>query len=261
MNKHNQALNRFQDKFLKSNYYRKISEFLIFKFFNEIKVKKDNINFLVSKNNFQLRKILRNDWEKVMLNLLNLCDEETLFLDIGANVGVVSCLLANKIKFGLAFEPIPSSFLRCVKNLNINKFKNIIPLQIAVSNNNEFITCTNIEEALTNYPINMNTEEGAATAERDGFVRTLSIKLDEILPYIYEISPSNLLIKIDVEGYEEFVLDGANEILKLELPIILCLEYSKQRFVLISKKLAKFNFKRISPPQGDDSENVFFSNR
>ena len=260
MNKHNRATKSFLKKFRISKSFRKISEFLLFKFFSEIKVKKDNINFLVCKNNFQLRKILRDDWEKVMINLLELGNENTLFLDIGANIGVISCLLAKKIKLGIAFEPIPSSFLRCVKNININNFENIIPLQIAASNNCQFITCTNLKEALTNYPINLNSEEGVATAKRDGFVKTLSIKLDELLPYIFEISPSNLLIKIDVEGYEEFVLEGANQLLSLSLPIIICIEYSEESFLSISKKLSKFNFKRIIPPKGDDNKNIFFSN-
>ncbi len=248
---------------IKFKAYRKLSEFILFKFFHEIKVKKDNINFLMNKKNFQLREILRSNWEKVMLNLLSLCNKETLFLDIGANAGVVSCLLAKKIKFGFAFEPVPSSFSRCVKNLNINKFTNIIPLQIAVSNKNDLIIITNLEEALTNYVINIDTEVGAATAQRDGSVRTLSVKLDNFLmPYIDKIRPKNLLIKIDVEGYEEFVLDGAHDLISSELPIILCLEYNSEEYLVsISNKLKKFNFQRFTPPKGDDHRNVFFSNR
>ena len=255
----------FKIKFdsIKYKIYRKLIEFIYFKFFHEIRVKKDNINFLMNKNNFQLREILRSDWEKVMLNLLNLCDKETLFLDIGANAGVISCLLAKKIKFGFAFEPVPSSFSRCVKNLNLNNFTNIIPLQIALSNKNDLILITNLDEALTNYVIDINTKEGAATAQRDGSVRTISVTLDNFLmPYIEKISPKNLLIKIDVEGYEEYVLEGANDLLSSGLPIILCLEdNSEDKLASITNRLKKHNFQRFTPPKGNDQKNVFFSNR
>ena len=264
LRKQNLNLKMVQFNSLKSKTYRKLSEFILFKFFHEIKVKKDNIKFLMSKNNYQLREILRSNWEKVMLNLLNLCNGETFFLDIGANAGVISCLLSKKIKFGFAFEPVPSSFSRCVKNLNINNFTNIIPLQIAVSNADDLIMLTNLKEALTNYQININTEEGSATAQRDGSVTSLSVKLDSFLiPYIDKISPLNLLIKIDVEGFENFVLEGSHDLLSLNLPMILCLEYNsdEEYLVSISNKLEKYNFKRFTPPKGDDYKNVFFSNR
>ena len=123
---------------------------------------------------------------------------------------------------------------------------------------------TNLEEALTNYQININTEEGSATAQRDGSVTSLSVKLDSFLiPYIDKISPLNLLIKIDVEGFENFVLEGSHDLLSLNLPMILCLEYNsdEEYLVSISNKLEKYNFKRFTPPKGDDYKNVFFSNR
>ena len=209
----------------KINLNRRISEFILFSFFKEIKAKKENINFIYTKDNYQLRKILRNDWEKVMLNLFDLCNNDTLFIDVGANIGIVSCLLSKKVRYGFAFEPVPSSFSRLVRNIDINNIKNIIPLQMAASNTNDLKVCTNLKNALTNYILDIETQEGKETALRDGSVKSLSIKLDElVLPFIDKFKGINILIKIDVEGHESFVLEGSSKILSLNLPITICLK-------------------------------------
>ena len=246
----------------KSAIKRRITEFILFSFFNELKVKKDNIKFHLSRNNYQLRRILREDWETVMLNLYDLSSDETLFIDVGANIGIVSCLLSKRVKFGFAFEPVPSSFSKLVKNINLNSITNIIPFQMAASDSIDMKTCTNLKNALTNYILDEDTKEGKETAQRDGSVKSLSIRLDDLIkPYINKFEDNNILLKIDVEGHEDFVLKGASELLSLDMPIVICLEYETQdRLNSLSKLVQKYNLKKFIPPNGEDGKNAFFRN-
>ena len=59
-------------------------------------------------------------------------------LDIGANIGyhtlISSKLVGNTGKI-YSFEPEPHNFKLLLKNIEINEFKNIIPINKALSNN------------------------------------------------------------------------------------------------------------------------------
>ncbi|PZV04873.1 MAG: hypothetical protein DCF23_05000 [Cyanobium sp.] len=53
------------------------------------------VNFRVMKSHYQLRYLLKHrQIEPVLSRLLSLCCPDTLFLDIGANVGLFSLLIA-----------------------------------------------------------------------------------------------------------------------------------------------------------------------
>jgi len=53
--------------------------------------------------------------------------------DIGANIGAHTLLMAKRCNAVFAFEPNPAIFKKLLDNLTLNKFKNVIPVQSAVS--------------------------------------------------------------------------------------------------------------------------------
>lgn len=132
-----------------------------------------------------------------------------IFVDIGANIGLYSLMAAKKIgKEGkvYSFEPVNKTFSRLLENIEINKFNNIIPVKKALSDKNgEFemnISCDGFDgwNSFTSITRgNKSVKEKVETITFDSFFH------DGVI--WNRIS----LIKIDVEGWEKFVLLGGEE--------------------------------------------------
>ena len=139
--------------------------------------------------------------------LMHLLREGDFFLDIGANVGHYTLLagIYSKCKV-VAIEPIPSTFERLVNNVKLNKWEHEAELlNIGLSNESGELVFTN-QQFTTN------------KVSTSGHGIKVTVKtLDEICT---EYIPD--FIKIDVEGYEWFVLNGGlNTLSKTNLKLIL----------------------------------------
>lgn len=135
--------------------------------------------------------------------LLHFLRGEDLFVDIGANVGsytILACSVAGAK--GIAFEPVPSTYNRLVANMRLNHLENTVK-------------CINK---------GVGYQQGTVAFTGDGDTTNHVIASDEqcnnksIVEMISLDTALNgeepSLIKIDVEGYETPVLEGANKTLK-----------------------------------------------
>jgi FkbM family methyltransferase len=130
-------------------------------------------------------------------------------VDIGANWGwytlIAAKLVGEKGKV-YAFEPEPYNYDLLLKNIEINGYDNIIPVQKAVSNKvgtvKLFLTQDNPGGLNTIYPYNHSLQRNFVEVETitlDNFFRDRKDKID--------------VIKMDVEGAEFAILQGMREIL------------------------------------------------
>jgi FkbM family methyltransferase len=156
-----------------------------------------------------------------MAYVLHVLSNEDLFIDVGANMGSYSILSCAAVgATGIAFEPVPSTFNRLVENIRINNIENnVMCINKGVGSEKGAISFTNGVDT-TNHVI--------SPGELCDDVITVDItSLDEEL---CNHNPS--LIKIDVEGFELPVLQGAKK--TLENPklhsIILELNGSGERY-------------------------------
>jgi len=135
--------------------------------------------------------------------LLHVLRGEDLFIDVGANVGSYTILACSAVGArGIAFEPVPSTYKRLVENMRLNHL-------------DEKVKCVNkgvgAQEGSIAFTSDSDTTNHAlASGEQcENIVNVEVITLDTVLN---DESPS--LAKIDVEGYETPVLEGAQETLK-----------------------------------------------
>jgi len=172
-----------------------------------------------------------------MAFLLHFLRPNDLFIDIGANVGAYTILASSEINAKtIAIEPVPSTFKNLMENIFINQMQEKVKaLNIGLGSKNGKLKFTKSFDSVNH----VATENETDTIEVD--VDTLdTILLKETCP---------MLLKIDVEGFETEVLNGADTTLsnKSLKAIIIELNGSGQRYGYdedqIHNKLMEHGFK------------------
>jgi len=156
--------------------------------------------------------------------------KKKIILDIGANIGGYSFYLApvvSKINGTcIAFEPRLQTFNRLKQNVKNSNFK---AEHLALSNTNGhgtlYLPTSHGCSSLVNHP------------EFDGF-KTESVPLMKLDNYIKANVKDDIgFIKIDVEGHEHEVIEGAVETIKTYCPLILC--ESENRHIMHTGRTTK----------------------
>lgn len=155
------------------------------------------------------------------------------FVDVGANVGRYSIMVANNLKGKgrlVAIEPAPEVFETLKKNVKLNKINNAILVNTACFSKNKvlkfYITKTLGQHSL--YGKGKN-------------IKLKARKLDDILKE-HKINDVNL-IKIDVEGAEFEVIKGASKTISGQKPMIIFESLEEERADKIKKFLEKKGYK------------------
>lgn len=156
--------------------------------------------------------ILGNDIDGVLLVHLTPSD---IFFDVGANVGRISGLINETVKKTVAFEPNPTHATQLRRMLSDN-----------------FIV---VEEALSNkierreFFLDVRPGEGSLASSlmilddlhENGMVSKILVDTNTLDNYVTQSGNVPTFIKIDVEGYEPEVVEGARETIRRFRPKIL----------------------------------------
>ena len=136
------------------------------------------------------------DYEE-MAFLLHFLRANDQFIDVGANIGAYSILAASQIGCKtIAFEPSKKNYSILQENIHLNNLQEFIEIHnFALGEKNETKTI-GTKGALTYITNNQNLDLQKIEIQR----------LDDFAEYAQ-------IIKIDVEGFEEFVLRGAKQVL------------------------------------------------
>lgn len=149
--------------------------------------------------------------------LLHTLRSGDLFVDVGANVGsftVLACSIDGVS--AIAFEPIPETAIKLRRNILINDFGTRVEVRMTgVSNTKCTLRFTKNQDSM-NHVVGKDDSEPASSIEVE------VVRLDDELSYL---PPGQLLVfKIDVEGHEYSVIEGARNILSKDTTIAVIME-------------------------------------
>ena len=125
------------------------------------------------------------------------------FVDVGANVGLFSALVFDCFKSFYLFEPSPSTFkaLQDTCNLNSGAQWNLFNVGVADQKGSmNFIDEGNLSGT---------SRFSGENIPKAGQSRTISVNVDTLDNLIPE-KIGDIILKVDVEGFEERVFKGAN---------------------------------------------------
>lgn len=218
----NKDIRKFKKNFFYYVLYRVLRNFLnkyikvkIYNFFIYCSYKKNKMSHSI------LRKCEFEDLKELQLIDKVSDDGPTLILDCGSNFGFYSIYTASKNNNNkaIAFEASPNTFQELKKNIEVNNLKNIKAYNLALTNtdNKDIIFFESINDWESSL-IESNSESKIQTKIKTTTLNSIISSND-----LYN---NHLVIKLDVEGYEMQIIDGAKKIIQKFSPIII-LEFSK----------------------------------
>jgi FkbM family methyltransferase len=146
-----------------------------------------------------------------------LLPEDGIFVDIGANVGIYSCVMAKYLDSKgsvISFEPMAENLVLLHKNIELNQFKNIKVYEVALSNNKG-----NFDLYVP--PSHQQGSSGCTQVWNPG--NWLSVGTTSATTLDIAFTKKRLdFIKIDTQGHELKILEGAKSTIEQYQPFILC---------------------------------------
>jgi FkbM family methyltransferase len=162
----------------------------------------------------------------------------SVVFDIGAHVGfytILASVLVGPSGRVISFEPLPRNLEYLRRHINLNRLTNITVVDAAVGN----------KAGRVRFEEGANHSMGRVTA--GGHIEVESIRIDQAVSEGTLPAPS--CIKIDVEGAELDVLDGACQLLTEERPTILMATHGSQIHEACCSFLTSIGY-RLTPLDG-----------
>jgi len=142
-------------------------------------------------------------------------------IDIGAHVGYFSLLFRLAVGAAgsvIAFEPMPDTYRRLLRNVLVNRFTNVLPLPLAVAEH----------PGSAAFHLHPQNEGESSLLDNPGgecaYVQVTS--LDDLFRDGLPVRPR--LLKIDAEGVELSILRGARQWFERHAPDVVICEINRQ---------------------------------
>ncbi len=170
-----------------------------------------------------LPSLLNQTYEAYELELLEqLLLPGTTFIDVGANIGIYTSIAARLIEptgIAYSFEPVPENFEILKRNLVNNHLTNVVTEQVAIGDRIGRSVLYLDDNSIGTHSLLRHRPSYRQDQEVDVPITTLDAYFSSEMPTIVD------LLKIDVEGYEPFVLEGATALLRRTNTILI--EYNR----------------------------------
>lgn len=164
-------------------------------------------------------------------------NDDSIFMDVGANIGIYTCRLSSRFPVVFAFEPHPITADLLEFNLNSNGINNVKLHRYALSD--EYKDIFLIDQSKQNRGAS-SISEGEQVKENQ---RCYSIKAktgDGVLTS-KELDKVGFM-KIDVEGHEASVIKGCQDIILQSKPVIAFEANNLDKNIAIMDQLSRLNY-------------------
>lgn len=150
--------------------------------------------------------------------LTALSPRTSVFIDVGANVGIYSLLMAalNPATEVHAIEPVPTIFSLLQGNAALNSLANLHLHQLAISDT----TGQTVIHVPVNHTVPIEASLLAGFRPDTRPVKVSVATLDGFVEGLEGAGPS--VVKIDTEGTTALVLKGAGAVLRKHRPLLIC---------------------------------------
>jgi len=202
----------------------------------------------------------KDSYEEEQIKFLkNYIDKNNIekFIDIGSNIGIYSLIIGKsfkKIKI-LSFEPVHNTFDNLNYNVHLNRLtRNIRIFNFGLSNRSG-----------SKKMIALKKKNYIQSGGYSFYIPKRKIHKNEIIEHykskigdsVIKFKNKNIIIKIDVEGFEKEVLYGLKKLL-LQNKILIQIEIFQKNLNKINKILKNHKFKLIN--QIKNSNDFYYTN-
>ena len=175
-------------------------------------------------------------------------------IDVGANWGIHTLLMARRVGAGghvWAFEPFPPVFRELQAAVELNRFNQVRCWQVALGNENGTLRFHVGENSCIGHLVTAAPQENELAHAGNGQdLAVQACRLDDFpeLSHLHRLD----LIKLDVEGAESLVLEGARQTICRFRPVMVIELHNPQQDVAVAKfcQECEYEIKRLSagPP-------------
>ena len=159
-----------------------------------------------------------------------------VFLDIGANVGLYTIAAARIVGAGgevHAFEPCSQTFSRLEENVRLNGLRGVSCHRLALSDSNAEAQLSIAKDGFDAW----NSLGKPYMGEPGGHETVQTVMLDSFVSH-HRLDGRITAMKIDVEGWENQVLAGAERLLSAPNAPALCVEFTEEAAQLAGSSCA-----------------------
>jgi FkbM family methyltransferase len=171
---------------------------------------------------FKIRTLRNDSNEKDFFVFMENIDRDGIILDIGANIGIMTYHLSNSFSNSrvFAFEPMPQNIATLERIIRKYKLENVQLFKVALGNEEgEVEMVMPVEQNVRMQGLSHVIHE-SITEFNEGIKVKAPLRMLDKIPELTEASEAVTGIKIDVENFEYFVLEGGRELIAKHRPVI-----------------------------------------
>ena len=172
------------------------------------------------------RTALTGVWDDTALRIIQAFPiKNTLYIDIGANIGLTSLPIAKLGYETIAFEPNPVALNLITRNIALNSPSNFYLFPFALGSSSENAEITDLFMPKGNLGASSTDSNWSPGLESLVRFRVPRISLDKAVNFLFSKAKlanyENLIIKLDVEGQEDDVMQGSENLISEKRPIVI----------------------------------------